>query len=84
VDQALLIVHSPPDQSIPLAVQLLACLPPAPVAVLLANFPKSNRFTAFFEKKSQSLALKQLSEIRPDVQVHVYDPSWLRRPPRIL
>jgi hypothetical protein len=80
-DAALLIVHAPSEQAVDAACELLALVPSGPAALLLANFPPQRGF--FKSRRFNEDVVRRLQTGHADLQVHVYSPDWIRRPPRL-
>jgi len=79
-DARLLIVHSDASHALATALQVLQLQAPGPLAILVAGPPSGQRKLLSFGKPSW---IDQLKQSRLDVQIHVCDPTWSTRPPRV-
>lgn len=79
-DARLLIVHAEPGRALSTALQILELQSPGPLAILVAGPPNGQRKLLSFGKPNW---IDQIKRARLDVQIHVCEPSWSTRPPRI-
>lgn len=80
-DATLVIVHAEKDSALGVACELVESLPSGPVALLLADLPIQR--ARFASRKHTGDVIRRLEESHPDLQVHLHNAAWLRRPPRI-
>ena len=82
--QDLLVLRDDNHSGLMMATNILGVQNPGPVALLIdLPSPRHSILNVFGAPKTEAV-LDKLQLTRSDVQIHRYNPSWIRRPPRIL
>lgn len=83
VEGRLLLIHCRPGSSLATALEVINTVPSGPLAVLLAGPPSDSSLKSLFSRKSATELRSRIESARSDIQVHVYESSWIQRQPRI-